>query len=227
MAKASASKKEAPKGHQNSIAYQQLKNELFKDELAYYDEQFEHLCNQFGNDLLPTELTQIRKAIILEIEMSRISKQMKTVLENVEIAEKQIGGIKRQYLNLADLPDGIQARLSELQNTINSAYTAKKSLTTEKMDLEAKHQKLMIDLKATRDQRFSKIESNKKGFIDLIRMLYDKEVREREGRQIAQMTAAAEKELSRLSKPHQYADGTIDLPILDADTIEAEEKSDD
>ena len=80
----------------------------------------------------------------------------------------------------------------------------------------------MKDLKGTREQRKRNADDAKTNFTSWLRQLADKDVRRKEGFDMEVHRVASEKALERLSDYHEYEDGTVDQPILNADTMKEE-----
>lgn len=213
------------KSYRDSVAYRQLKDELFPSEIAYYEETFESIANQFGADgMLPTEIIQMRKAIVFEIYMNRVGQQMKTVLSRIKDLEKLKKRVTSKYEDITEMSDNDANKVLEYDTLISAEYASKQQLSKEKVELEGKHQILMKDLKATRDQRVTKLEAKTSSFLDIVKKMMDHDIREREGRQAAQMVAATQKEIERLAAPHLYVDGQTDIPVLNHETLEMNRK---
>ncbi len=104
-----------------------------------------------------------------------------------------------------------------------SARAAEQSKTQDYVKLQERYDQLMKSLKATRDQRVKDAESGKETFLGLIKMLQQRDIQEKEGRQMGLMQLAAAKEYNNLGQLHKYEDGNIDRPILSADTVDLEE----
>ena len=83
---------------------------------------------------------------------------------------------------------------------------------------------LRKDLKATREQRIKRIEDGKSSWIGLIRMLEDEEIREKEGREMEIMAMAVDKNRKLISEYHNYADDTVDSPLLTPETVLEKDK---
>lgn len=204
----------------DSRAWQLLKDELSPEEIAYFVERWEELNEQFREDVVPSEKAQLMMVIKLEIIISRIMKD----IQRARVAEEKYsdeisnflsknGRDKRQW------EDEYKTIFNELEDGINKSRSIITAKSRELDGPQGRHESLMKALKATREQRISKIES-KASFLDLIKRLQIEEEREREGRAMELMRYAAEKETRRLGSLHTYADGTADQPLLNADTIE-------
>jgi hypothetical protein len=209
-------------GGASSMAWRHLAFEFDGDEVAYFKERWAALNDQFKGDLLlASEEGTLFKAVKLEILMHRNLVQQKR-------AEEQLKALEQRRVELFT-PDRQFDRdeATFLGETLKAAVAAKQDLTTEYTRLDHSHQDILKGLKATREQRISRVESGKRTFIDVIRALCDREAADRADRQIDQMRKATDKELRRLAAPHAYADGLVDRPILNCDTVVLPVVSDD
>lgn len=207
-----------------SISWKKLKDEFTDDEIAYFEQEYVALAQQFRDDVLATDEQQIRKAITLDILMRRNMKARKKLLGDIERLDAWQERTAKEYKAVkASLAEADRQTREEfllnLETQLQSLRAAEQSKTKEFSDLDTRHQRLMEALKATREQRINKVESGKANFIEILRELADEERREIAGRQIAMMGRVTQKEEGRLSSPHKYDDGNEDLPILSAETI--------
>src|SRR5207245_985168 len=137
----------------SSRAWQQLRSEFEDEEVAYIEEQYVAYMTQFRDDVHASENTQIILAIKYEVLMSRNLKAKKEAGKDLE----RLVEIRTDFL------DGLGGRAPEgesdqqfmlsLESQVNAAKAAMQSASKEFNELEARHQALMKDLKATRDQR--------------------------------------------------------------------------
>jgi hypothetical protein len=75
-------------------------------------------------------------------------------------------------------------------------------------------------LKATREQRIEKLESDRQTLTSLVnKILRDPDFYEQEGKALERMRLAMEQEKERLSDYHKYDDGTLDQPFLTPETV--------
>lgn len=205
----------------NSMSWKQLKDEFMDDELKYFEERYILMMSQFKDDVLPTEETQVFLLIKFEILMSRNLKERRRARDDIERLIRVQKEHLRQFENkIENMDDNAKQFMLNIETQLQSAKAAEQARTTEYVKLEEKHQALMKDLKATRDQRISKIESSKQSFLGLIKALQENDIREAEGRQMELMKMATEKEYRRLGHPHKFADNNEDQPILSAETVE-------
>jgi len=213
----------------DTAAWKRLKDQLTAPELVYFEEQYQGWMEQIGeDDVLASERTQVIKVIMYEVMLDRTLRQSKRVAVDIEAAELGIEKCRKQIASPTNGEEVTKAKgeLPSLLDMRDGLYTQKERLSVEHAKLDEKHQKLMEALKATRDQRLSKVES-RRSFLDLIKSLQNDEIRKRAEFEMDQMNRAARKELQRLAAPHQFADGQFDRPILNADTVMMEGEAHD
>jgi hypothetical protein len=204
-----------------SRAWRQLQEELNPEEIGYFEEQYVALCRQFKDDVWATENTQIMLAIKYEILMSRnLEAKQEAAADLRRLIEIRDGFIEGLGGNPAALSEKQQSFLLNLETQITGAKAQDQARSKEFNDLETRHQALLKDLKATRDQRFSKVEAAKDSFLNLLKRLELEEEREAEGRQMNLMRKATQREHERLGGVIKYDDGNEDQPVLSADTVE-------
>jgi hypothetical protein len=207
----------------NSIAWQNLKDEFLPKELSLFEERYVALIEQFREDVLATEENQIMKAIKYEILMSRNLKQRQRALTDIERLERMSTEFWAAVEG-RELTEPERQQAMEMETALQAARAAETAKTTEYVKLEEKHQALMKDLKATRDQRLSRVESGKETFLAVLKRLADEDEAERVGRQMELMRHATEKEFRRLSSPLLYEDGRKDAPLLCAESLTSPEE---
>lgn len=202
----------------NSPEWESLKQEMTEEEVDYFAYRYSKLMPQFRNDLLATEETQIFQLLKFEILMRRNMRGAKRATEDISRMESTLSKLYSKYQN-EDMPDSEKELALHIENQVLSAKSAQNSKSTEFVKLQEKHSALLKELKATRDQRISKIENSSKDILGLMKAMQDNKFRAQEGRQQALVNLAVEKESQRLGEYHTYEDGVVDRPILSADTI--------
>lgn len=192
--------------------WKQLKEEFTQTELTYIEYRHAEIVSQFKEDILSTEEFQILQLLRTEILTHRILADQKKIIGEVAAIEKEIQ-IEVEKTNPSD--DVIRA----LESRLGMIHASKMNKTREYTDLCRQHSSYLEGLKATRQQRIKNIESNKKTFQDLLKAVEDEEFREKEGYEMMLYKESLRKEKEKLSLPHQYVDGQIDLPILNHETV--------
>lgn len=208
-----------------SAAWKQMKNQFTDDELDYFEDQYVKLMEQFKEDVLSTETTQILQLIKIEILMDRNLQSKKRSREQIENLEQmQKTTIDKYGGNFTALAQEDQQSVIELGRQIAGFTSAEQNATKEYADLQKSHNEILKMLKAARSDRITSIENSKISFTGFVKNLMNKDVQEAESRQNTLFQLASKKELDRLGSPHKYIDNSIDLPILSAETIENLEK---
>lgn len=195
-----------------------LKDEFLENELEYFAHRFGKLKAQFKDDVIASEESQIFQMIKFEILMQRNLKANKRGMYEIRRVEKQLASL---YVQFSDKPmdQQTQSNVLTMENQVLGMRSGAGARNAEYVKLQEKYSAIMKELKATRDQRISRIENIKESFTDLIKGLQDDDLRQREDRQMQLAKMSMDKEYQRLGDYHTYADGNVDQPILSADTV--------
>ena len=142
---------------------------------------------------------------------------MKERKRHISDTERLQVQVDKEYAKNEDERD--IAKLANLETQLSFARNSIANYTNEYTKLLNEQQKISKDLKATREQRIKRIEDGKSSWVGLIRMLEDEDIREKEGRQMEIMAIAANNSHLQLSQYHEYADNTVDSPLLTPEII--------
>jgi hypothetical protein len=201
--------------------WKRLTQELTKEEITFFEEEYIKLMTQFKGDVLATEETQVFDAIKLEILKSRNMIERRKARDDITRLEKMQEDFLSQFGgNPSNMDDDQKTLALNMESQIQAARSAEASRTNDYVKLQERLDALMRTMKATRDQRVKQIEQSKISFLGLIKMLQDREVQASEGRQMELMNMATDKEYDRLGRPTKYDDGNEDSPILSAETVD-------
>ena len=184
-------------------------------ELGYFEDTWVGLIKQFREDVLPAEELQIKQFITIDILINRSMKERKRHIAETEKLQKLVDKEYEKPEDQRDIP-----RLANLETQLNFARNSIASYTNEYTKLLNEQQKISKDLKATREQRIKRIEDGKSSWVGLIRMLEDEAIREKEGREMEILAMATEKAKKTLHELHQYADNSVDPPILSPEALD-------
>lgn len=199
--------------------YDQLKHELAPEEIKFFEYRYAQLLSQFKEDILPSEVIQLFKAIKFEILIQRAMQAQRQIELNRIRIDKNADEISSLIKDKTATPED-RDRYAKLEEQISACRQAQTYKVKEVRELNKEHEGLLEALRASRQQRISKIENSKMTFIEVIKLLHDEDFREREGRMIGLAKLSEIKEGERLSELHKYMDGNIDSPILDSTTVE-------
>ena len=183
-------------------------------ELEYFENVWINLIRQFREDVLPAEELQIKQFITIDILINRSMKERKRHIAETERLQKQVDD---EYNKPEDQRD--VAKLVNMETQLSFARNSIANYTNEYTKLLNEQQKISKDLKATREQRIKRIEDGKSSWVGLIRMLEDEQIREKEGREMEIISMAAEKAKKNLQGYHQYADNSVDRPLLTPESV--------
>lgn len=203
--------------------WEALREEFSEEELKFFKHRYAKYMAQFRKDVWATEEAQVFMLIRYEILQHRNLTDTQRSMKDIERLEKMLQDIYDSYTDTSSMDDQTKNMVLSLENQILAAKTARQAKSSEYVKLTEKISMLMKDLKSTRDQRLSKIDDLDGTLLDLFKRLQQEEVAEREGRHIALVDLAVNKERERLGQLHKYADGTIDQPLLTPENILDEE----
>lgn len=184
-------------------------------ELEYFENTWIGLIKQFREDVLPAEELQIKQFITIDILINRSMKERKRHISETEKLQKAVDNEYSKPEDQRDIP-----KLANLETQLSFARNSIANYTNEYTKLLNEQQKISKDLKATREQRIKRIEDGKSSWVGLIRMLEDENVREQTGREMEILNLASQKAKEKLQAYHNYADNTVDLPLLTPEFIE-------
>jgi hypothetical protein len=183
-------------------------------ELDYFEDTWINLIKQFREDVLPAEELQIKQFITIDILINRSMKERKRHIADTEKLQKEVDKEYAKPEDQRDIP-----KLANLETQLSFARNSIANYTNEYTKLLNEQQKISKDLKATREQRIKRIEDGKSSWIGLIRMLEDEQIREKEGREMEILALSTAKTKQKLSDYHNYADKTVDSPLLTPESI--------
>lgn len=194
----------------------EIERQFDKDsgELDYFEDTWINLIKQFREDVLPAEELQIKQFITIDILINRSMKERKRHIADTEKLQKEVD---KEYAKAEDQRD--VPKLANLETQLSFARNSIANYTNEYTKLLNEQQKISKDLKATREQRIKRIEDGKSSWIGLIRMLEDEQIREKEGKEMEILSMASSRTHKQLSEYHNYADNTVDSPLLTPETV--------
>jgi len=198
---------------QASPVWKDLEKQFSKEELQMFLYHWGRIISQFSSDVYPTEEMQVVDTIKLEILMNRAVTQQQQVMQDVEAIEVML-----MTERTAEQPD--QVIIGNLERQVGVLRAAQESLNKDYQDMLKEKNRILKEMKGTREARIKHLESNKNNFLPLLRKIVeDQSVRRRVGRDMEKMRLAAEVEFQRLSEWHEYEDGEVDQPILTPENV--------
>ena len=198
--------------------YNELKKQMNGPEIIFFEHQWTDYFKQFGEDVTHTEEMQILEVIRTEVLINRGMEDRQEAMTNIARLNKLIDDEINKPAQMQDT----QA-IASFQTQLGAAYASKSAYINEHEKLLTKKERLLKDLKGTREQRKRNTEDAKTNFSAWLKQLDDIEVRKREGIDMEIHRMAADKAVEDLSDYHKYEDGIVDQPFLNADTVKDEE----
>ena len=193
----------------------ELEAQFTYDELQLFKYHWSKIITQFKDDVFPTEEIQVIDVIKLELLMNRCLKGNKENIEQINIYNNLI-----RTERTLDKDEQDHDNIINLERQVASLRAAQESLNRDYRELQAKKSSMLKEMKGTREQRIKRLEDSKQSFTSWVAaMMQDPDRMKMYGVEMEKMRMAMNKEGDRLSKLHQYEDGTVDQPFLTPDTV--------
>lgn len=199
--------------------YKELGKQLDGPEIIFFEHQWIDYFKQFNEDVTHTEEMQILEVIRTEVLINRGMEDRQEAVKNIERLNKLI----EDEMNKPEVMQDTQA-LASFQTQLGAAFASKSAYINEHEKLLTKKERLLKDLKGTREQRKRRSEDAKTNFSAWLKQLDDIEVRKREGIDMEVNRIAANNAVDSMADYHKYEDGNLDQPFLNADTVKDEDK---
>ena len=198
--------------------YKELGKQFSNPELIFFEHQWIDYFRQFTEDVTHTEEMQILEVIRTEVLINRGMEDRQEVLQNINRLNQLIDDEIRKPTDMQDT----QA-IASFQTQLGAAMASKSAYINEHEKLLTKKERLLKDLKGTREQRKRNAADAKTNFSAWLKELDNEEFRKREEESMEVNRLAADNALEKLSEYHTFEDGTVDQPFINADTIDVEE----
>lgn len=205
-------------GFEDRPEWAMLEEEFDDDELKFFKYRYVQYMDQFGkDDVLPTEEVMIFDLIRLEIQGQRTMGEIRVLNTRNKSLQRQL---EAAYADLEDAEPktsafkAAEAAKTKLEGEHGEIASTLRGLNMRNDAYMQRKQKLLQDLKATRDQRVKAVEGSKQSFGGLLKALMQEEYRKKQAMDAELMRLALSKEQARLESEHTYMDGTIDHILL-------------
>lgn len=210
----SAKAEEVSEKLKSSPLYKSLEKQLMADEMKRFVFEYNGYVDQFQGEILHSEQIQIADTIKFGILEDRCLAEEKRMLDEIGRLDMEI---RKEKLGAND-----QARIDRLSSEMAMTRQVQAKNAEQYAKLNDAKLKSMGKLNATRDKREdARNIAFKTSYKDWMKTIIEDQDKRRElGEYMELMRIAAEKEYARLTKPFQYADGMIDIPILNVNTVQ-------
>ena len=200
--------------------YKELQKQFTDAELIFFEHQHVDYFRQFSEDVTHTEEMEILEVIRTEVLINRGMEDRQEVIQNIDRLNGMIDAELEKPMAMQDT-----VALASFQTQLGAAISSKSAYINEHEKLLTKKERLLKDLKGTREQRKRNADDAKTNFSSWLRQLDDDKIKKDESFDMEVHRVAANKANERLSQLHQYEDGLVDQPILYADTLIEEDET--
>lgn len=194
--------------------FREMRKQFNDTEITFFEHKWIDLYKQFNEDVVATEEMQIVELCRTAILVNRSMEDRQEIMQNIEQLEEMIDN---ELEKPADMQD-TQA-LAMFQTQLGAMIGSKSSYINEHEKLLTKQERLLKDIKGTREQRKRIAEDANTNFLIWMRQLDDLEVKEKQGYDMEVNRVAANKARERLAEYHEYEDGLVDQPLLNSETV--------
>jgi len=202
----------------NRYYFQELLKQFDDGEITFFEHMWIDYFKQFNEDVVHTEEMQIVEVARTEILINRSMKDRQEIIGNIQQIEKMIDAEMEKHPDMQDT----QA-LAMFQGQLGAMIGSKSSYINEHEKLLTKKERLLKDLKGTREQRKRISEDANTNFLLWMRQLDEMHVKDKEGFDMEVHRVATDKARERLAEYHEYEDGIVDQPVLNQETLKDEE----
>ena len=205
--------------------YQLLTRQLTRAELAFFEEQYCDILEQFGDDITPTERAEVNNVVMLMVFMARNAEEQLSARAEAARADREAVRLAGIYPDTDELPrpETYQKRIDDQRKIVRGEESRLNQLTSLYGEMNREQQRLFEHLKSTRNQRLDKA-TRPKNLQDLLKELMDDERREAVGMRGELMRRSMMQETERLSQPREFADGVVDRPLLTPEVVLASQR---
>jgi hypothetical protein len=198
--------------------FKEIKKQFDDGEITFFEHMWIDYFRQFNEDVVHTEEMQIVEVARTEILINRSMKDRYEIVEVIESLETMIDEEMDR-----EAEDRDTQALASFQTQLGAMIGSKSSYINEHEKLLTKKERLLKDLKGTREQRKRIAEDANTNFLIWMRQLDDLAAKDREGFDLEVNRIAANKARERLAEYHEYEDGMVDQPLLNSETVKDEE----
>ena len=159
-------------GLRDRYYYQELKKQFGDPELIFFEHQWIDYFKQFSEDVTHTEEMEILEVIRTEVLINRGMEDRQEVLRNID-------RLNRLIEDEMDKPPAAQdtQAIASFHTQLGAPISSKSSYINEHEKLLTKKERLLKDLKGTREQRKRNADDAKTNFTSWLRQLQDLEAR--------------------------------------------------
>lgn len=198
-----------------SAEWKEITQQLSKDEQEMFLHHWKEILAQFNNDVTHTERLQIIDIIRNEVLINRVMKK-------IHDANSDMGSIRNELVIEMSLEPEHRdtSKIIDLQRRSGDVGIAIGAYNREYKELMERKQKILVDIKGTREQRVKRLEDSKETITGWVAALISSpEMRNELGIYMEKFRIAQTVEYQRLADYHTYEDGQVQQPLLSSESI--------
>jgi hypothetical protein len=193
-----------------------IRQQFSTEEQLYIEDAWNKIYKQFNDNVTATEEIQIIDMIKLDVLMHRfLIKKEKEKREQEELRSNI------HKLSLRDAEENkFGPKIAMMKAELAILVQAENNGVRDYKDLQAAKDKILKDMKSTRDQRYERSEASSQSMKTwMAELIHDDNKREILGKHLEKIRLASLDEEIRLAAWHKYEDGKIDQPFLTPSTV--------
>lgn len=201
--------------------WQQIRRCLLDDgEIKFFEEEWVKIMSQLGAkyDVLHTDEMQVRDIVLQDIYCFRIHEQ----IANCTKSRRDFAANLERELSKENSDAG---QIQLLQNQISLYDQMGSSLSKQLVDSKKEKADILKSLRTTREQRLKNMREQHSDLFSLLDRLTGMKERMENGRMADLVDMSSRQVEEEWSKLHTYADGELDRPILNSDSVTREDKN--
>lgn len=207
----------------NSPHFRSLRKQLTTEEIELVNNIYNNMMRQFGSDILYSEEMQIIDCAVINCLLDRALYREKVLTEKMKELQGEIDSLKKKYKKSdigVDDKDDYYDRIDDLNIKIGEMALEMKEVKKNQLDFIGKKEQSLKSLYGSRDQRAKDLVNITAKFSDLVMFSRKNPAwRRTVGGELARFRLATKEEYIRLGDIHKFADGELDLCVLNSDTI--------
>lgn len=203
----------------NDGMYERLRQEFSSQELQIFEVLYVKFSSEFNlDDLNGFDQVQLMDFVRADIREHRSHILMRTYLDQRDDIQRDLQTARDEIILHPKDPKPKNEKI-KLTDALNSITKVMSEIDKEIREIEKQKRDILKTLKMTRERRLGNSIDGKRNFSQIIKDLMDEHVVRRETEHIRLTNTAAEKSRRRFATPLKFADGTVEQPLLNSDTV--------
>jgi hypothetical protein len=196
--------------------FRDLKDHFSPREQVFFNEYWVAMVTQFTGDLIPSEEMELKELLTLDILKNRETEAEKRRLDEKAALENELKKVLAEPNKDKDAFDIIRTLRESISSLVSQSFNYVKTFK----DLCDRADKMRKALHASRQDRVKDLENSRVNFTGWLKMLEEHGNKVRVAREMEVIRQAKDRAYSKFTNYETYADGEVDIPILNYETVE-------